>query len=146
MAAVGKRSSVNSLASTNPERRQFNRIKKDNTSDKVWGNLESELPKPLDKRFIEVKKRLVTPENYSAVQKSWDRLQIALKDRAAEIEDAGPEVNHESNPSNAGTNLTRSVHSHGRLLIHPSKWEISQGSCRPHQIQRLLCCPWCCQS
>ncbi|KAL5318853.1 hypothetical protein ACEPPN_013920 [Leptodophora sp. 'Broadleaf-Isolate-01'] len=91
MAAVGKRSSVNSLASTNPERRQFNRIKKDNTSDKVWGNLESELPKPLDKRFIEVKKRLVTPENYSAVQKSWDRLQIALKDRAAEIEDAGPE-------------------------------------------------------
>ena len=94
MAAVERRSSVGSFASTNPERRQFNRIKKAITPGDVWGDLESDLPKPLDKRFVDVKKRLVATKNYAAVQESWDRLQIALKDRAAEIEAAGPKVCH----------------------------------------------------
>lgn len=92
MTAVGTRSSFGSFASTKADRRQFNRLKKDDKPGDVWGTLDSDLPKPLDKRFVDIKKRLVTPENYAAVQDSWDRLLVALKERAADIEAAGPDV------------------------------------------------------
>lgn len=91
-AATERRPSISSLASANPDRRKITRIKKDDRPVDVWGTLDSDLPKPLDKRFIDVKKRLVRPENYQAVQDSWDRLLVALKDRAAEIQAAGPSV------------------------------------------------------
>jgi hypothetical protein len=98
MAAVtspSSRSSLDSFASSNPARRQYTRIKKTvqvNALAEVWANLKSELPKPLDKRFSDVKKRLVRPENYEAVQASWDRLLLALEERAKVIESTGPNV------------------------------------------------------
>jgi len=95
LASPASRSSVDSFASSNPARRQYTRLKKEAAVgglDEVWGNLENELPTPLDKRFIDVKKRLVRPENYAAVQASWDRLLNALEKRATVIESTGPNV------------------------------------------------------
>jgi hypothetical protein len=98
MAAVAtppSRSSFDSSASSNPARRQYTRLRKQagvGGLDEVWGDLNSGLPNPLDKRFVEVKKRLVRPENYAAVQGSWDRLLIALEERAKVIESIGPSV------------------------------------------------------
>jgi hypothetical protein len=96
MAAVAtpsSRSSFDSFASSNPARRQYHRLKK-NAEPKanVWVDMSSDLPKPLERRFVDVKKRLVTPDKYDAVQASWDRLLVALKEKAEEIEEAGPSV------------------------------------------------------
>ncbi|KAE9380703.1 DUF1479-domain-containing protein [Stipitochalara longipes BDJ] len=94
VASPSSRSSFESLASSNPARRQYTRLKKKaqvGSLDEVWANLDSDLPKPLDKRFIDVKKRLVRPENYEAVQASWDRLLLALEERAKVIESIGPD-------------------------------------------------------
>ncbi|KAK6581331.1 hypothetical protein PZA11_006022 [Diplocarpon coronariae] len=88
---VTSRPSSSSLASTNPEIKLISRLKKDDRPGDVWATLDSELPKPLDGRFVDIKRRLVTSENHAAVQDSWNRLLIALKDRAAEIEIAGPD-------------------------------------------------------
>jgi len=93
VASPHSRSSFDSFASSNPGRRQFNRLKKD--ASKVvdsWTEMKNELPQPLDKRFVEMKKHLVTPDKYAAVQASWDRLLLALKKRAAEIQADGPSV------------------------------------------------------
>jgi hypothetical protein len=95
VAAPSSRSSFDSFASSNPARRQYNRLKKIaqvNSLDEVWTNLNSDLPTSLDERFINVKKRLVTPEHYEVVQASWDRLLLALEERAKVIESAGPDV------------------------------------------------------
>jgi hypothetical protein len=95
VAAPSSRSSFDSFASSNPARRQYNRLKKNaqvNSFDEVWTNLNSDLPTPLDERFINVKKLLVTPEHYEAVQASWGRLLLALEERTKVIESAGPDV------------------------------------------------------
>uniref|UniRef100_D8QDF4 DUF1479 domain protein n=1 Tax=Schizophyllum commune (strain H4-8 / FGSC 9210) TaxID=578458 RepID=D8QDF4_SCHCM len=60
------------------------------TTKAVWANLDGDKPAPLDTRFANVKKSLIKPENYAAVQASWTRLIEALEKRAAEIESAGP--------------------------------------------------------
>lgn len=86
------RSSFDSFASSERTRREFTRFKKDARPSAVWVDLNNDLPTALDKRFVDVKKRLVTPDNYAAVQASWERLQIALKERAAEISETGPNV------------------------------------------------------
>ena len=94
LASPASRFSVDSFASSNPARRQYTRLKKAAAAgglDEVWGNL-GELPTPLDKRFIDIKKRLVKLENYAAVQASWDRLLVALEERAKVIESSGPKV------------------------------------------------------
>lgn len=90
-----RRPSVISLESTQGNRREFNRQEKKVAKGhlgKVWSNLEVDLPAPLEERFVGVKKRLVTIENYEAVQDSWDRLRAELKKRAIEIEAAGSNV------------------------------------------------------
>src|SRR3978361_922944 len=95
IASPSSRSSVDSFANSNPARRQYTRLKKTaqvGSLDEVWANLDSDLPKPLAKRFIDVKKRLVTPEKYEAVQASWDRLLTALEERAKVIESTGSSV------------------------------------------------------
>ncbi|KAK2627138.1 hypothetical protein QTJ16_003104 [Diplocarpon rosae] len=94
MAAVGTVAShppSSCLAAQNHQGKQMSRWKKDDKPGDVWATLDRELPKPLDGRFADVKKRFVTRENYAAVQDSWDRLLVALKSRAAEIEIAGPD-------------------------------------------------------
>lgn len=95
VATPSSRSSFDTFASSNPARRKYKRLKKNaqvGGIDEVWTSLKSDLPTPLDKRFIEVKKRLVQPENYEAVQASWDRLLVALEERTKIIESAGPDV------------------------------------------------------
>jgi Protein of unknown function (DUF1479) len=95
VASPSSRSSFDSIASSNPARRQYTRLKKHAPIggwNKVWGDLKSDLPTPLEKRFIDVKKRLVTSDNYDAVQASWDRLLIALEERAKAVESTGPDV------------------------------------------------------
>ena len=62
------------------------------TTKAVWANLDGDKPTPLDARFAGVKKSLIKPENYEAVQASWTRLIEALEKRASEIEKAGPSV------------------------------------------------------
>jgi len=91
-AVASSRTSLDSLASSERTRRQFTRIKKDAGSSNVWVGLNDDLPTALDERFVDVKKRLVTPENYTAVQASWDRLQVALREKADEIAATGPDV------------------------------------------------------
>jgi hypothetical protein len=79
--------------------RQYVRLQKDNSITEVadvWADLTTDLPKPLDGRFIEVKKRLVALENYGNVQASWDRLLIALAERAEKIEKVGNKVGIDS--------------------------------------------------
>jgi len=93
VASPHSRSSFDSFASSNPARRQYNRLKKDSSRIvESWTDSKGELPQPLDKRFVEVKKRLVTPDKYAAVQASWDRLLLALQKRAVEIQADGPSV------------------------------------------------------
>lgn len=90
-----RRLSITSMTSTQAGRREFNRVQKNVAEGhltQVWSDLKLDLPKPLEKRFIDLKKRLVTPENYEAVQASWDRLRAVLKEKAAEIEATGPDV------------------------------------------------------
>jgi len=97
VASPSSRSSLDSFSSSNPARRQYTRLKKKaqvGSLDEVWANLNNDLPKPLDKRFIDVKKRLVRPENYEAVQASWERLLVALEERAKAIEPIGSDVCH----------------------------------------------------
>lgn len=89
VATSSSRSSFDSLASSNPPRRQYTRLKKKvgiNGVDEVWADVTRDLPTSLDKCFINVKKRLVAPENNEAVQASWDRLLIALEGKAKIIE------------------------------------------------------------
>ncbi len=131
MATIPTRSSFSSFVSTNPDRKQFNRIKKDDKPGDVWGTLDSNLPKPLDKRFVDVKKRLVTRENYAAVQDSWDRLLIALKDKATEIEAAGPDVSAQL-IFVQDSRMTLSVRSHGRVLFHRIRRKIPQRCSKSH--------------
>ena len=64
------------------------------TTKAVWANLDGDKPAPLNARFADVKKSLIKPENYEAVQASWTRLIEALEKRAAEIESAGPSVSN----------------------------------------------------
>lgn len=76
-------------------RREFTRQEKkvaEGHLAKVWSDLEVDLPAPLEQRFVDVKKRLVTRDKYEAVQASWDRLRAELKKRAIEIEAVGPDV------------------------------------------------------
>lgn len=61
-----------------------------NTSKAVWGNLDGDKPDALEARFADVKKSLVKPEHYAAVQDSWTRLIKVLETRTAEIDKAGP--------------------------------------------------------
>ncbi|KIK70204.1 hypothetical protein GYMLUDRAFT_213378 [Collybiopsis luxurians FD-317 M1] len=56
----------------------------------VWANTQGTKPKALPARYADVKKNLVKPENYEAVQASWERLLLALEKRATELESAGP--------------------------------------------------------
>lgn len=66
----------------------------------AWADTGGEKPKALDARFADVKKRLVKPEHYAALQESWDRLLLALEERVKVIEDAGPDVSlWEESPS-----------------------------------------------
>ncbi|KAL1747369.1 hypothetical protein HDZ31DRAFT_32071 [Schizophyllum fasciatum] len=65
------------------------RLTKDTSKD-VWASLQGDKPTPLDARFADVKKNLVKPEHYAALQASWTRLITALEHRASEIEAAGP--------------------------------------------------------
>lgn len=145
MTTVAARSSFGSFASTNPNRRQFNRLKKDDKPGDVWGTLDSDLPNPLDKRFVDVKKRLVIPENYAAVQDSWDRLLVALKERAVEIEAAGPDVSPLIHLV-LDNELTISECPHGQLFVNRIRRKVFQRRSRSNQIPRMLRCPWCCQS
>jgi len=95
VASPSSRSPLDSFASSNPARRQYTRLKKKaqvRSLDEVWANLNNDQPTPLDKRFIDVKKRLVRPENYEAVQASWVRLLLALEERAKHIESIGSDV------------------------------------------------------
>lgn len=62
------------------------------TNDDGFTHLEGTKPKPLDKRFADIKANLVKLENYAAVQASWDRLIKALRERSMEIESAGSNV------------------------------------------------------
>ncbi len=94
--------SISSLTSTQAGGREFNRLQKQPAPGhlaQVWSDLKVDLPKPLGKPFSDLKKRLVTPDKYEAIQASWDRLRAALKEKAAEIEAIGPDVrdifNHE---------------------------------------------------
>ncbi|KUJ12421.1 DUF1479-domain-containing protein [Mollisia scopiformis] len=93
-ATLSHRLSMISLTSTQAGRREFTRLEKQAAAGhltQVWSDLEADLPKPLEHRFVDLKKRLVPPEQYEALQASWDRLRIALKERAVEIEAAGPD-------------------------------------------------------
>ncbi|KAJ4479863.1 hypothetical protein C8R41DRAFT_843006 [Lentinula lateritia] len=58
----------------------------------IWASNEGIKPKPLPAKFAELKKHLVKPEDYHAVQASWDRLLVALEQRVKEIENKGPTV------------------------------------------------------
>lgn len=89
-----RRLSITSMNSTQAGRREFNRVQKNVAEGhltQVWSDLKLDLPKPLEKCFVDLKKRLVAPENYEAVQASWDRLRAVLKEKAVEIEAAGPD-------------------------------------------------------
>ncbi|KIY52987.1 DUF1479-domain-containing protein [Fistulina hepatica ATCC 64428] len=100
------RSSFDSLLSTatsaTQKLSQYRRFQKTSRSN-VWASPDSDFPTVLDARFLEVKKRLVKPENYEAVQDSWYRLLDALKRRADEIEKAGPEYVPRVDYSSIGT-------------------------------------------
>lgn len=58
----------------------------------VWASTEGAKPSALPARFADLKKQLIGPEKYAAVQASWDRLLVALEKRAKEIEAEGPSV------------------------------------------------------
>ncbi|KAJ4468825.1 hypothetical protein J3R30DRAFT_3304421 [Lentinula aciculospora] len=61
------------------------------TRDKdVWANNEGTKPKALPAKYADLKKSLVKPEDYDAVQASWDRLLVSLEKRVKEIKSAGP--------------------------------------------------------
>jgi hypothetical protein len=99
-ATISPQSTMDSVSFLNTSRsRQYVRLQKDNSITEVadvWADLTTDLPKPLDGRFIEVKKRLVALENYGNVQASWDRLLIALAERAEKIEKVGNKVGIDS--------------------------------------------------
>ncbi|KAI9732013.1 MAG: hypothetical protein M1834_004464 [Cirrosporium novae-zelandiae] len=65
------------------------RLKKMVGDKSTWASGEGDLPPPLDPRYVEVKKRLVRPENYEAVTASWFRLLDALEKEVEVIEAAG---------------------------------------------------------
>lgn len=95
MAAVhaGHNMPLTSSTGSERKRRQYTHFKKDVKSTKVWVEAEAGgLPPLLDRRYVDVKKRLVKPEHYAALQASWDRLQIALQQKAEEIAAVGPNV------------------------------------------------------
>lgn len=78
------------------EPKPFKRLQKV-VSTGAWANTDGTKPPPLESRFSDIKKRLVSPERYDAVQKSWERLLAAMEQRVAEIEREGPKVSHMSN-------------------------------------------------
>ena len=90
LRSSGQSSTINS------PRQQISRLSKPKpkaaTNDDGFTHLEGTKPKPLDKRFADIKANLVKLENYAAVQASWDRLIKALRERALEIESAGSNV------------------------------------------------------
>ncbi|RDW62059.1 hypothetical protein BP6252_11492 [Coleophoma cylindrospora] len=57
----------------------------------AWADTRGAKPKPLDARFADVKKRLVKPAHYAALQASWHRLLQAIDERVNVIEAAGPD-------------------------------------------------------
>lgn len=122
VASPASRSSFDSFASSERTRRQFTRFKKDACPSTVWVDLNNDLPTALDKRFVDVKKRLVTPDKHAAVQASWDRLQIALKDKANEIVETGPNVWMESSSDVESKSLTVAVRANGGFLLDQRQW------------------------
>lgn len=48
------------------------------------------IPPDLDQRFVEIKQRLIKPENVRKVTESWKRLLIAIKNEFADISNTGP--------------------------------------------------------
>lgn len=47
-------------------------------------------PPDLDQRFVEVKQRLIKPENVKLVTESWKRLLVAIEKEFTDIEKTGP--------------------------------------------------------
>jgi hypothetical protein len=63
-------------------------------NDVGLNHIDGNKPEPLNKRFADVKASLIKPENWAAVQASWERLINALRERASEIDSSGSNVTY----------------------------------------------------
>jgi hypothetical protein len=122
-ATLTSRPSFNSFSSSNTSHKQYVRLQKNigtasfgQKDNETWA--KSDEPTELEPRFAELKKRLVRPENYAAVQASWERLLISLEEKAAEIKKKGPEVRLKTRREEETLLMIRKVHSKSRFLVY----------------------------